>query len=437
MSIELLTVFLFTFLIVGLVLGLPLTFVLGGIAVVFTYFLWGPEGLFVIPLKIFGGMYSFILVAVPLFIFMANMLGRSGVAEDLYRVMYHWMGSLRGGLAMGTVVICTIFAAMSGISAVATVSMGLIALPSMLKRNYDKRIAVGSISAGGALGILIPPSVIMIILASFTGLSVGRLFAGGVLPGLLLSSMFIIYIGVRCAFQPHLGPPVPPEEKVGWGKKLTSLRAVILPVLLIVGVLGAIFSGAATPTEASAIGALGSVISAAIYRRLNWQMFKEVCYQSLSLTGMVIWIYFAASAFAATYHAIGAPKLIEGILMALPGGRWAAIIAMQATFFVLGMLLDPTGIVMITTPIFFPVVRALGFDPIWFGVLFVVNMEMAYITPPFGYNLFYMKGIVPKGITMGDIYRSIIPFVLLQMTGLAIMMVFPQIVLWLPNLIFG
>jgi len=437
MSAGLLTMLLFGSLIVAVLLGLPLAFALGGIGVVLTFFLWGPKGLFMLPLNTFRGLNSFMLVAVPLFIFMANMLERSGVAEDLYEGMHRWTGSLRGGLAMGTVLICTIFAAMSGISAVATVSMGLIALPSMLKRNYDKRIAVGCISAGGALGILIPPSVIMIILGTFAELSVGKLFAGGILPGLLLSSMFITYIWVRCHFQPHLGPPLPVEERSDLREKLTYTKGLILPVILVISVLGAIFTGICTPSEAAAIGAVGSVVCAVIHRRLAWQMFKEVCHRSLSLTCMVMWIYFGALCFTSLYIAVGAPKLVEEILMELPGGRWAPIIAMQLTFFVLGMIIDPTGIVMITTPIFFPIVRALGFDPIWFGVLFVVNMEMAYITPPFGYNLFYMKGVVPKGITMGDIYRSIIPFVLLQMTGLAIMMVFPQIVLWLPNLIFG
>jgi len=437
MSPGLLTMLLFGSLIVVMLLGLPLAFALFGVSVVLTYFLWGLQGFFMVPLNTFRGMNSFILIAVPLFIFMANMLEHSGIAEDLYEAMYHWIGSLRGGLAMGTVLICTIFAAMSGISAVATVSMGLIALPSMAKRNYDKRIMVGCISAGGALGILIPPSVIMIILGTFAGLSVGRLFAGGLVPGLLLSFMFITYIWVRCTFQKDLGPPLPVEERSSWREKLTYTKGLILPIILVLSVLGAIFTGICTPSEAAAIGSVGSVLCAAIHRRLNWQTFKEVCYRTVSLSCMVMWIYFGALCFTSLYIAIGAPKLVEEILMMLPGGRWAPIIAMQLTFFVLGMIIDPTGIVMITTPIFFPVVRALGFDPIWFGVLFVVNMEMAYITPPFGYNLFYMKGIVPKGITMGDIYRSIIPFVLLEAVGLVIMMVFPQIILFLPNLIFG
>ena len=433
MSIELITILIFGSVVVGLALGLPLAFALGGVAVVFTFFLWGPEALYMVASRTFGVMSAFILVAIPLFIFMANVLERSGSAEDLYSMMYHWMGPLRGGLAMGTVVICTLFAAMAGISGAATVTMGLIALPSMLKRHYDKNIAVGCIAAGGALGILIPPSVIMIIYALMAGVSVGKMFLGGIFPGLILATLFIVYIGIRCAFQRDLGPVVPPEERVGWREKLISIRAVIIPVLLVIGVLGSIFTGIASPSEAAAIGATGSLLSAAIYRRLNWKMLKEAWYRTLKLNVMIMWIVVGASLFTAAYTAIGAPELIKTILMEMPGGRWGILIGIQATFFILGMFLDPTGIVLITTPIFVPIIKTLGFDPIWFGILFVINMEMAYLTPPFGFNLFYMKGVAPKEVTMGDIYRSIAPFVLLQLTGLILVMIFPNIITWLPN----
>ena len=437
MSIELITILIFGSVVVGLALGLPLAFALGGVAVVFTFFLWGPEALYMVASRTFGVMSAFILVAIPLFIFMANVLERSGSAEDLYSMMYHWMGPLRGGLAMGTVVICTLFAAMAGISGAATVTMGLIALPSMLKRHYNKNIAVGCIAAGGALGILIPPSVIMIIYALMAGVSVGKMFLGGIFPGLILATLFIVYIGIRCAFQRDLGPVVPPEERVGWREKLISIRAVIIPVLLVIGGLGSIFTGIASPSEAAAIGATGSLLSAAIYRRLNWKMLKEAWYRTLKLNVMIMWIVVGASLFTAAYTAIGAPELIKTILMEMPGGRWGILIGIQATFFILGMFLDPTGIVLITTPIFVPIIKTLGFDPIWFGILFVINMEMAYLTPPFGFNLFYMKGVVPKGITMVDIYRSIVPFVVLQLVGLIICMIFPQIALVLPNIVFG
>jgi len=433
MSIEIITLLLFGTLVLTLLLGLPLAFVLGGVGVIFTFFLWGPKGLYNVILSTYGNMTNFILVATPMFIFMANMLQRSGIADDLYQAMYVWVGRLRGGLAMGTVGICAIFAAMSGISGAATVSMGLIALPSMLKRGYHKDIAVGSISAGGALGILIPPSVVMIVLGFFAEISIGALFAGGVFSGLLLAFLFMVYIGIRCFFQGNLGPPVPEEERASWGKKFMSLRALVLPIALIISVLGSIFTGAATPTEAASVGAFGSIICAAVYRKLNWGMFKESCFVSLRLSCMVIWIIYGAGVFVAAYEAIGAKELVAGVFDLLPGGRWGAIIVMQISFFIMGAFIDPIGIIMITTPVYFPIIKALGFSPVWFGVLYVINMEMAYLTPPFGYNLFYMKAVVPKHITLIDIYRSIVPFVLLQGIGLAICMIFPDIILWLPR----
>jgi len=434
MSPELLTAALFGAMVLCLILGLPLVFVLGGLAVVFTYFVWGHAALYNIATKTFSGMSAFILVATPMFIFMANMLEKSGVADDLYDTIHQWFGGLRGGLAIGTVLICVIFAAMAGVSGAATVSMGLIALPAMLKRNYDKSIAVGCIMGGGALGILIPPSVTMIFIALISQQSVGQLFMGGVFPGLILATLFILYIGIRCRFQTHLGPPLPPEERTSWRQKIVSLRAIVLPILLVFLVLGTIFLGVTTPTEAAAIGAVGSIVSAAIYRRLKWSLFKEAIYRTFVLTIMVTWIYYAALAFTALYAATGAADLVAEVMTSVPGGRWGAIIAMQIVFLILGCFLDPTGIIMITLPLFGPIVTSLGFDLVWFGVLFVVNMEMAYLTPPFGFNLFYMRGVAPKDITMADIYRSVTPFVILQAVGLAIVMIFPQTVLWIPSL---
>jgi len=435
MSIELITVLLFGAIIVFLALGLPLAFVLGGVGVAGSYLLWGNKGLFLLASQAYGAMGKFTLLAIPLFIFMAMILERSGVADDLYTLMHRWMGSLRGGLAIGTVIICTIFAAMSGISGAATVSMGVIALPAMLKRNYDKKIAMGCISGGGALGILIPPSVPMILYATLTGESIGGLFAGGILPGLLLASLFIVYIGVRCYIQPSLGPALPGEEMVSWREKMISLKAVALPVMIIVMVLGSIYAGVCTATEAAALGCLGAIISAAVYRKLNWTLLKETCHRTAALTAMIIWILIGAYCFTSVYTGTGAHKLMEHILLSIPGGRYAILIAMQLVFFILGCILDPVGIIMICTPVFVPVIKTLGFDPLWFGVLFIMNMEMGYLTPPFGFNLFYMKAIVPDGITMGDIYRSIVPFVILQGIGLIIVVIFPEIALWLPKLI--
>lgn len=436
MSIELITIMLFSSLILLLLLGLPLVFALGGVAVIFGIFLWGPESIALIPMRAFGLMSTIVMLALPLFIFMANILQHSGVADDLYDAMHRLFGGLNGGLAIGTILICTIFAAMSGISGAATVTMGLIALPAMLERGYDKRLAMGCVMAGGALGPLIPPSVIMIVYADFAEVSVGRLFAGGVFPGLVLSVMFCIYVAVRCFFRPNLGPAIAKAERASVKEKLASVKAVILPTLLIVGVLGVIFTGVATPTEAAAVGAFGSLICAVIYRRLSWQMFKEASLLTLRVSCMVLFIVFAAKAFASVYTGIGAPELIKHAMSSMPGGKWGIIICIQAIWIFLGCLLDSIGILVITGPIFIPIVKMLGFDPIWFGVIFVVNMEMGFLTPPFGFNLFYMKGVAPEGITMGHIYNSVLPFILLQLTGLILVMVFPEIVTWLPGVIF-
>lgn len=432
-----LTIILFGSLVIALAAGLPLVFALGGVATLFIIFLWGTDALAVVAVRTYMAMGMFMLVAVPMFIFMGAMLQKAGIADDMYNMMYHWMGALRGGLAAGTVLICTIFAAMVGISGAATVSMGLLALPSMLKRGYNKDIAIGSISAGGALGILIPPSVLMIILALFARLSVGKLFIGGVFPGLLLSGLFITYILIRSFFQKDLAPGVPKSELLPWRRKFLLMPSLILPLSLILLVMGSIFMGFATPSEASAIGAFGAIVCALIKRRLNWPNVIDALFTTMRLSAMVIWIVFAASVFTSLYAVTGAVDLMSDLLLSVPGGRWGALITMQLMFFVLGMFFDPTGIVMLTTPIFFPVVILLGFDPIWFGILFVVNMEMGFLTPPFGFNLFYMKGVVPPGITMGDIYKSVIPFVGLQAIGLIIIMIFPQIALWLPSMMLG
>ncbi len=445
MSVELITILMFVALLALLVTGLPIVFCLGAIAIIFAFFLWGPPAIGVLATSVFHYMNNFILVCIPLFIFMAHMLERSGLADDLYSMMHNWFGPIRGGLAMGTVAVCTVFAAMSGVSAAGTLTMGLIALPAMLKRGYNKEIATGCIAAGGALGVLIPPSIAFIVYTLFANTSVGRMFLGGIFPGLLLSGLFIIYIGVRCTFQPHLGPSLPHEERASWTEKFVSLRAVILPILLVVGVLGSIFSGIATPTEASAVGAFGAIVSAAIYRRLNWTVFKEAAYGGISTTAMVLWIIGGAAAFSAVYTGLGATELIRKTIEGLTINPWLIIVAMEASLIVLGMFLDPNGMMLITLPIYIPIVTtlspALGFTPdevvVWFGVLFVMNMEMGYLTPPFGWNLFYLKGVAPEGITIRDIYRSIIPFVLLQLTGLIIVLIFPKIALYLPNLIMG
>tara|TARA_R110000823_G_scaffold106363_5_gene224891 strand:+ start:116 stop:1426 length:1311 start_codon:yes stop_codon:yes gene_type:complete len=435
-SIEILTLLFFGSLLFFLILGLPLAFVLGGVSVIFLYFTWGFDSFYMVASQIWGTMGSFTLVAIPLFVFMAMILERTGVARDLYRMMHLWFGGLRGGLAIGTLVICAIFAAMVGISGAAVVAMGTIALPSMLERGYDRKMALGVINTGGGWGILIPPSILMILYALITGVSVGQMFAAGIMPGVLLMVMTVIYILVRSTLQPHLAPALPPEERGTWPEKLRTLRAVLLPIGVVVMVLGSIIGGITTPTEAAAMGVLGSLISAAVYRQLKWSILQEAAIRTFKLTGMIMWILFAAHAFSAAYQSMGAQELIEGMMQYIPGGPWGIIIAMMVIIFFLAMVLDPVGIMLITLPVFMPIVKSLGFDPIWFGILFVINMEIGYKTPPFGFNLFYLKGVVPPGITMKDIYTSVVPFVIIEILAIAIIMVFPEIATWLPGVFF-
>jgi tripartite ATP-independent transporter DctM subunit len=437
MSIESLTLIIFGLLIFYLILGAPLVFALGGTAVIATYFFWGPDALFMVASRTFSSANSFVFLAIPMFIFMGNMLDSSGIAQNLYSTIHKWMGGVRGGLAIGTVIICAVFAAMVGVSGAATVTMGLIALPAMLAHRYHKDIAIGCIASGGTLGVLIPPSVMMIILGFYTNTSIGRLFAGGIIPGFMLAVFFCVYIFIRCLFNKNLGPALSKEHRYTFTEKLISLKSLILPLLLIIGVLGSIFSGAATPSEAAAIGAFGSIVCSAVYGTLNWENIKKASITTLRLSCMVMWIIFGAAIFTNLYTAIGAQDFAHKLLTLLPGGAWGTLIGMQIILLILGCFLDPTGIIMITTPIFFPVALSLGFDPVWFGVLYCINMELGFITPPFGFNLFYMQSVAPEGVSMVDIYRSIYPYILLGIFSIIVCMIFPGIVLWLPNLIFG
>jgi tripartite ATP-independent transporter DctM subunit len=437
MSVEILTVLFFGSLLVFLMLGTPLAFVLGGVSVVFLYFEMGPIGFYLLASKMWETMQSPTLMAIPLFVYMAILLEKSGVANDLYDMMHQWWGGLRGGLAIGTVLICVIFAAMSGISGAAVVTMGTIALPKMLERGYDKKLALGAINAGGGWGILIPPSILMVLYALLTEVSVGRLFAAGVGPGLTLFVLVSIYIGGRCWLQPELGPALPIEERASWGEKFRSLKAVILPILIVTIVLGAIFGGFATPTEAAAIGVFGAMVATGINGQLSRTVIHSAAIDTLKLTALVMWILFAAHAFSTAYTALGAQSLISNIMTVIPGGRWGALFFMLMVLFFLGMVLDPVGIMLITLPVFLPVVRDAGFDPIWFGILFIIMMEVGYMTPPFGFNLFYLKGVAPPDVTMGDIYASVFPYVVVTLIGVILIILFPAIALFLPQYFYG
>lgn len=434
MSIEMASLVLFGSFILLMVLGQPLVFALGASAVVGTYFLWGPEALHLAAIRAYSSANNFVLMAIPLFIFMGCMLERAGIAQGLYNLMHKWLGGIPGGLAVGTVLVCGIFAAMVGVSGAATVTMALVALPSMLKYGYSKHLSVGVIAAGGAMGVLIPPSVLFIVLGLYTNTSVGQLFMGGLAAGLVLMVLFAGYALVISRLRPAVGPAVPPEERAPWPERIRALKSVALPIALITLVMGSLLMGVATPSEAAGVGAAGAIGCAALRRTLNMKGVVEASLTTLRLSAMVMWIVFAASMFTALYTAIGAEDLVRDALSVMPGGDWGVIIGMQIVWIIMGCLFDPLGIMIITAPLFFPIVISMGFDPVWFAVLFVVNMEMAFLTPPFGFNLFYMRSVAPPSITMFDIYRSVIPFVLLQLFGLILMMVFPDLIMWLPEM---
>jgi tripartite ATP-independent transporter DctM subunit len=429
------TLVLFSALILGIGLGFPIAFVLAGISVIFTFILWGTQGLLMLTTMLYAEGTNFLLIAIPLFVLMANFLEQSAIADDLYQAMYYWLGFLPGGLASGTVIICAIFAAMAGISGVATITMGLIAIPSMFKRNYSKRLALGTVSAGGALGILIPPSIIAVVYGSITGTSVGGLFMGGVFPGILLSLLFILYITLFALINPKTAPPL--KEKYSLKEKILILKGLIFPILLIVLVLGSIYGGIATPTEAAAIGAFGAMICCLVRKKLTLQLIQTALWRTFKITVMAIWIIFGAACFTSIYSIGGASEFVLSLIEGLQVPPIIILIFMLLIWFILGMFLDPLGMLLITVPVFLPLSTALGFDPLWFGILFIISSESAYITPPFGFNLFYLKAIVPESITMMDIYLSIIPFVILQIITMALVIIFPDIALWLPNTMVG
>lgn len=415
-------------------LGAPLAWALTICGVGSAWLIYGDGGLDLLISSTFSAMDNFLLVALPMFIFMGLVLQRSGITDDLFEMIHKLMGRLPGGLGIGTVIICALIAAMAGVSGAATVSLGIIALPAMLKRGYDGKLVTGTIMAGGALGFLIPPSVLMIIYAFLSRDSVGKLFAAGLIPGLMLAGIYITYILVRCRINPLLGPPA--EEQFTAKEKFLSLRFLIAPGVLIVTVLGCIIGGVTSPSEASAIGAFGSLVIAGIQRRLSWDMLRYVMMTTTKLMGMLMWITIAAVFFSKIYVGLGAGQIVGELIEDFELSPMWVIIAMLATYFVLGMFLDDFAIVFITVPLFVPIVRDLGFDTTWFAVLFILSMQSAYLTPPFGYNLFYMRSVAPPEITIVDIYKAALPFVVLQMIGLALVVAFPEIALWLPNLLF-
>lgn len=435
MDIGLISVLLFVCLFLFFIIGVPIGFSMLITGMIFGILLWGPSRIYVFAASTYGSLSSQVLIAVPLFILMGNVLIYTGMSKAMLKALYAWAGPLRGVMAMATVGVGAIWGAMSGSAAATTVAIGGMALPVMFDHDYDKKLAIGSVAVVGVLDFLIPPSILAIIFGSIAKLSVGKLYLAMFIPGFLLAGLYILYIGIRCALQPHLAPAIPKEERLSWTEKIISLKGVLPPIFIILMVIGGIFSGITTPTEAAGMGAFLSFVFAFFSKALTWERIKDISSSTIRMTSMIAWMIIGVTVFSNVYNAIGAPELIERVVKLLPGGSYGALIMMQLSLFLLGMMLDDLAIVLLTTPIYVPIAVSLGFDPLWFAVVVMVNMQIAWLTPPYGFALFYARAIVPKDIPMSEIYKAVIPFICLQLICLVIVMVFPSLSTWLPSVL--
>ena len=436
---QLAAVIMMGILLVMVICGVHLAFALMFLSLVFGLIY---EGWVVFPmamLKFFGTMQSEILIAVPLFVFMGTILEKSEVAEGVYQSLYELFGPVRGGLAFATVITCTIFASCTGVIAATVTTMTLLAVPSMLKRKYDKGLATGVVCAGGSLGILIPPSVMLVMYGPMANLSVAQLFAGALFPGLMLSVLYLLYIGLASLLKPKMAPAITEDERTLKGLKLWGNAALhMLPsLLLIIAVLGSIIGGVASPTEASGVGALCALLIALAYRKLTYQSIKGAAYTTLIVTTMVFFIIIGAGIFNSVFMFLGGGALIKSMLMGLPFGKWFVMFVMMFILFILGFFISWQGLLYVVVPIFLPVAANLGFNPLWFGILICLNLQMSFLTPPFAYAIFFVKGASPPEISTWDIYRGVTPFVILQAVAVFLCIVFPEIILWLPRVTLG
>ena len=440
MPYELIAILMFSTMMLMLLTGQRVFGAIGFVAVIAALFLWGDRGGYDIgfsaAIKL---MLWYPLLPLPMFIFMGYVLSESKIADDLYKMFHVWMGGLRGGLAIGTIGLMVLISAMNGLSVAGMAIGATIALPELLKRNYDKLMVTGVIQAGSSLGILVPPSVVLVLYAMIARQPVGQLWLAGAIPGLMMATMFIIYIAIRCRLNPDLGPALSAEERdVGWPEKLRLLRAGLLPVVIFAVMMVPFVNGWTSLVESSAIGAIAAFLAAVLKGRMTRAVFETSVRQTLAITCMFMWIILAALAFGAVFDGLGAVKAIENLFTEQWGlNPWVILILMQLSFLVMGTFLDDTAMLVIVAPLYVPLVGALGFDLVWYGVLYTITCQIAYMTPPFGYNLFLMRAMAPPEITIRDIYRSIIPFVGVMVLALAVVMIFPQIALWLPDYVYG
>lgn len=431
MDIGLITLVMFGSMFLLMLLGIPLGIATGGIAATFMLVFFGLDGLPLITTRIYDFIDNYALVALPFFIFMASVMEKGGVARDLYDAMRVWAGRLRGGIAAMTIIVAMVLAAMSGVIGGEIVLLGLIALPQMLRLGYGSDLAVGTVAAGGSLGTMIPPSINLIIFGLTANVSVGELFLASATPGVLMGLTYIAYILIRCRLNPALGP-IPPEEdlQVPLREKLALLSKVVLPLLIAFAVLGSIYAGIASVSEAAGVGAFAMVIAIWVRGKLTLEILRAAMVQTMRTSGMVLWLIFGAVSLVGVYNLLGGSTFIREILTGLDVAPIVVILIMCGIFVALGCLMDGTAICLLTVPIFAPIVAALGFDLIWFGIIFAITCQTGYISPPFGTAAFYLKGVAPKGIELTDIFRALLPFVGLQLVILAAVLAFPQIAIW-------
>ena len=437
MDIGLLTLVIVLAIAVLLVMGLPLAFVTGAVAVTVGLVNFGPVVLGLIGSRIYSFMNEYVLVAVPMFILMASLMERTGVAQDLYRAMHVWAGGLKGGLAVQTLGVAMIMAAMTGIIGGEIVLLGMIALPQMLRVGYQKNIAIGTICAGGSLGTMIPPSIVLIIYGLTANVAIGDLFLATIVPGFLLAGLYLAYILIRCAINPSLGPPAPLEERqMPIAQKLALFKDLVLPLTVAAWVLGSIYAGIASVSEAAGMGVVGTLVAAAVRRELNWRVVRESVLQTMNTCGMLLWLTFGATALIGVYNLMGGTAFVKSVVTGLEMAPIFVILVMMGILVVMGLFMDWVGILLLTVPIFVPVIVSLGYDPVWFGVLFCMNMQVSYLSPPFGPAAFYLKGVAPPDISLQDIFAALWPFIILQIIGLTLVLTIPDIALWLPTLVY-
>jgi tripartite ATP-independent transporter DctM subunit len=435
LGIETITLLVVGTMILLMVAGVPLAWVTMVLAVGCTLGWLGPAGLPLVASRVYGFVNEYVFVAVPLFVLMACVLERSGVAKDLYDAMRLFAGRLPGGVAVQTTLVAMVMAAMTGIIGGEIVLLGLIALPQMLRLGYDRSLAIGIICAGGSLGTMIPPSVVLIVYGLTAGVSIGDLFLAAVVPGVILGLIYIVYVVTRCVLDPSLAPPAPPEElAIPPGEKLRLLKGLILPIMIIVWVLGSIYGGIASITESAGVGAVGAIASAALRGELNIAMLREAVLRTMVTVGVLLWLTLGANAFIGIYNIMGGTGYLRNLIAGLPLPPLGIVLVMMGILFVLGCIIDWIGICLLTMPIFVPVIKGLGYDPVWFGVLFCMNMQVSYLSPPFGPAAFYLKSVAPPDVTLQQIFRGVLPFIGLQLIGLGLVLFFPQLALFLPSL---